>query len=55
MMGSEEVREGIREMRVGDRMESDHYPIEVKIGSEEEMGEGGGKREMERSMESGEM
>lgn len=55
VMGSEEVREKIAATRIGDRMESDHHPLEVRIGNDGERSgrEGGEGRRWERSMESG--
>jgi len=43
-IGEEEVRERIREFKVGDRIESDHQPLELRIEGEVRMGRGGGKR-----------
>lgn len=54
-MGSEEVRKKIAATRVGDRMESDHHTLEVKIGNDGERSgrEGEEGKKWERSMESG--
>lgn len=52
VMGSEEVREKLAATRVGDRMESDHHPLEVRIGNDGERSgrEGGEGRRWERSI-----
>lgn len=54
-MRSEEVRKKIAATRVGDRMESDHHALEVKIGNDGERSgrEGEEGKKWERSMESG--
>lgn len=48
VMGSVAVRERIIEMRVEDKMDSDHHPLQVKIRRE---GNRGGKRGKTENME----
>lgn len=51
VMRSEEVRERLAKMRVEDKMESDHHPLEVRIENEGKRSDREGMGE--RSMESG--
>jgi len=46
VIGDEEVRRRVREMKIGDRIDSDHHPLQVWVeGSvERERVEGGGER-----------
>jgi len=43
-MGHEEVEEKVRRMRIGDRIDSDHHPIELWIEGESGKRKGGGGR-----------
>lgn len=36
VMGNTEVKERVKRMRVGDKIDSNHHPVEVWIRSEEE-------------------
>lgn len=52
VIGSGEVKEKIAEMRIGDKMDSDHHPLEMTIRREGEERERRGEgEEMERGME----
>jgi hypothetical protein len=45
-MGDEEAKEGVKEMRVGDKIDSDHHPLKVRMkGRAEKRERSGGKRQ----------
>jgi len=56
VIGDEETKESIRKMRIGDKVDSDHHPLEIWVGAkgrtfnrtEERQSKGARKNSMER-------